>query len=77
MRYQLIAAALAIGLAGPAFAQSHTLPAGSEDAAQAPIDWNDWQRSGLGRAAPPRGGARLPSIRSSARPTPDRPDNLD
>ncbi len=39
MRYQLVAATLAIGLASPAFAQSHTLPAGSEYAAQPPIDW--------------------------------------
>ena len=40
MRYQIIAAALAIGLAGPAFAQNRTLPAGSEAAAQPPIDWS-------------------------------------
>lgn len=39
MRYQLIAAALAVGLASPAFAQNRTLPAGSEAAAQPPIDW--------------------------------------
>ena len=40
MRYQLVAAALVLGLASPAFAQSRTLPAGSEQAAQPPIDWS-------------------------------------
>ena len=40
MRYQLVAAALAMAFASPAFAQSRTLPAGSERAAQPPIDWS-------------------------------------
>ncbi len=40
MRYQLIAAALVVGLVSPAFAQNRTLPAGSERAAQPPIDWS-------------------------------------
>ena len=39
MRYHLIAAAFVVGIASPAFAQSHTLPTGSENAAQPPIDW--------------------------------------
>ncbi|MCX8256153.1 hypothetical protein RHAL1_01333 [Beijerinckiaceae bacterium RH AL1] len=40
MRHIVIATALVIGLAGPAFAQNRTLPAGSEGAAQPPIDWS-------------------------------------
>ena len=39
MRYHVIAAALIVGFAAPAFAQNRTLPAGSEYAAQPPIDW--------------------------------------
>ena len=40
MRRIIVAAALLAGLAGPALAQSRTLPAGSELAAQPPIDWS-------------------------------------
>ena len=37
MRYHFVAAALVVGLASPAFAQSRTLPAGSEAAFQQPV----------------------------------------
>lgn len=76
MRYQLIAASLIVGLASPAFAQSRNLPAGSEDAAQPPIDWT------VGRA-PAYGVPRLREGRSvvvvpqAASPYYDRADDLE
>ncbi len=76
MRYQLLAAALAIGLASPAFAQNRTLPAGSEDAAQPPIDWS----AGSARAsvAPHVYEGRSVVIEPRfAAPRPDRSGDLD
>ena len=69
MRYQLIAAALVVGLVSPAVAQNRTLPAGSEQAAQPPIDWSTETARTLGHDASLRGplGRRRPVRRRPAR----------